>query len=58
MWNYKCPNCGANLDPGEACDCEKEATRRPERREDHGFWNRDHFDHMRNNPCHNHSRQV
>ena len=18
----KCPNCGANLDPGEKCDCE------------------------------------
>lgn len=18
-----CPNCGANLDPGEVCDCEK-----------------------------------
>lgn len=21
---YTCPNCGANLDPGERCDCEKE----------------------------------
>lgn len=20
-----CPNCGANLDPGEICDCKKEA---------------------------------
>lgn len=19
-----CPNCGANLDPGERCDCQKE----------------------------------
>lgn len=19
-----CPNCGANLDPGEKCDCQKE----------------------------------
>lgn len=22
MYN-PCPNCGANLDPGEVCDCEK-----------------------------------
>lgn len=21
---HTCPNCGANLDPGERCDCEKE----------------------------------
>ena len=21
----KCPNCGANLDPGEKCDCESKA---------------------------------
>lgn len=56
MQYYKCPICGANLDPGEACDCEEEAPRRPERREDHGFWNRDHADHLRNNPCYNHSR--
>lgn len=21
---WTCPNCGANLDPGERCDCEKE----------------------------------
>ena len=21
---HECPNCGQNLDPGEACDCEKE----------------------------------
>ena len=21
-----CPNCGANLDPGETCDCEKKST--------------------------------
>lgn len=20
-----CPNCGANLDPGEQCDCKKES---------------------------------
>lgn len=22
--NYKCEECGANLDPGEVCDCTKE----------------------------------
>ncbi len=22
---YTCPDCGANLDPGEKCDCRKEA---------------------------------
>jgi hypothetical protein len=22
---WKCPYCGANLDPGESCDCKKEA---------------------------------
>lgn len=21
---YKCPNCGANLDPGEICECNTE----------------------------------
>ena len=21
---YQCPECGANLDPGEKCDCEEE----------------------------------
>ena len=21
MYGYKCPNCGANLDPEEKCDC-------------------------------------
>lgn len=21
---YTCPYCGANLDPGESCDCQKE----------------------------------
>jgi hypothetical protein len=21
---WTCPNCGANLDPGEKCDCENE----------------------------------
>lgn len=25
-----CPNCGANLDPGEPCDCEKEREDREE----------------------------
>ena len=23
---YTCPNCGANLDPNEKCDCENEKT--------------------------------
>lgn len=25
-----CPNCGCNLDPGEKCDCEKEAVKKQE----------------------------
>lgn len=25
MYYRKCPSCGANLDPGERCDCEKTA---------------------------------
>lgn len=25
MWNYKCDHCGCALDPGEACDCRREA---------------------------------
>lgn len=28
-----CPNCGANLDPGERCDCQDEEDR--DEREDH-----------------------
>ena len=24
MMNYKCDECGANLDPGEHCDCREE----------------------------------
>ena len=27
MWNYECPICGANLDPGEKCDCQDERRR-------------------------------
>lgn len=27
-----CPDCGANLDPGEHCDCEKENKAKIERR--------------------------
>ena len=23
MWDYKCDNCGATLDPGEQCDCDE-----------------------------------
>ena len=23
-YRYKCPYCGANLDPGERCDCRNE----------------------------------
>ena len=26
MYNYKCKKCGANLDPGEHCDCDQEST--------------------------------
>lgn len=25
MYYKKCPDCGANLDPGERCDCEQKA---------------------------------
>ena len=24
MLYYTCPHCGANLDPGEKCDCEEQ----------------------------------
>ena len=24
MFYWQCPYCGANLDPGERCDCKKE----------------------------------
>ena len=24
MYKYRCEKCGAHLDPGERCDCEKE----------------------------------
>lgn len=24
MYYHICPDCGANLDPGEKCDCKKE----------------------------------
>ena len=27
MWTYECPICGANLDPGEKCDCQDERQR-------------------------------
>ena len=27
MWNYECAICGANLDPGEKCDCQDERAR-------------------------------
>lgn len=26
MYYKKCPDCGANLDPGERCDCEQKTT--------------------------------
>lgn len=29
----KCPHCGANLDPGEPCDCQQEKEREERRRE-------------------------
>lgn len=25
MMYWTCPNCGANLDPGEKCDCDRDA---------------------------------
>ena len=33
MYYKVCPNCGANLDPGERCDCED--TKEPGRRCEH-----------------------
>lgn len=29
-----CPDCGANLDPGETCDCRKEEQDNDDRRAD------------------------
>ena len=31
---WTCPYCGANLDPGEKCDCNKEETDNGSKRED------------------------
>lgn len=29
-YHNTCPNCGANLDPGESCDCQKaESSKKP-----------------------------
>lgn len=28
MYYVKCPYCGANLDPGEKCDCREEAQKK------------------------------
>lgn len=28
MYYDKCPYCGANLDPGEKCDCREESTKK------------------------------
>lgn len=34
-WDYRtCPNCGANLDVGERCDCEQAASEAGEEAED------------------------
>lgn len=30
---YQCPDCGANLDPGERCDCKKEKKERDQQKE-------------------------
>lgn len=30
MRNYICPDCGAYLDPGEACDCRDEENAAPD----------------------------
>lgn len=30
MYYNVCPDCGANLDPGERCDCKSEKKRREE----------------------------
>lgn len=31
MYYHTCPLCGANLDPGERCDCLERKKREPER---------------------------
>ena len=33
MYQYQCEKCGARLDPGEHCDCEREVKREVEHRE-------------------------
>lgn len=32
-WKYKCYKCGATLDAGEHCDCERERTHNDEGRQ-------------------------
>lgn len=32
-WKYKCEKCGATLDAGEHCNCEKEQPRKDEGRQ-------------------------
>lgn len=29
MYSKRCPDCGAYLDPGEACDCQKKENAAP-----------------------------
>ena len=33
MYYKECPICGANLDPGEKCDCESEVTKNGDTRD-------------------------
>lgn len=35
-----CPLCGANLDPGEPCDCESESEKAKERKKEQDFFER------------------
>lgn len=33
MYYHTCPLCGANLDPGERCDCSKKISQKSEKAE-------------------------
>lgn len=36
VYSHECPICGANLDPGERCECVSENHRKDERRIQNG----------------------
>lgn len=41
MYKYQCPICGANLDPGEHCDCEDKSAELLKKFEDILFTDKD-----------------